>query len=71
MERSVTRFFFQYNFFCLFFLAESLGTPSFRPDGLCFIARKNPAHFQKNKFPSALKGISVNLRPYSRFSYSQ
>ena len=70
MERSVTRFFFQYNFFCLFFLAESLGTLSFSPDGLCFTARKTFAHFQKNKLTSALKGIWVNLRPYSRFSYS-
>jgi hypothetical protein len=70
MERFFTRFIFQYDFPYLFLLPESLGNPSFRPDGLCFIARKNSAHFQKHKLTSALKRIWVHLQPHSRFSYS-
>ena len=71
MERFFTRFFFQYDFPYPFLLPENLGNLSFCPDGLRFTAQKNPAHFQKNKLTLALKRIWVNLRPYSRFSYSQ
>ena len=69
MERLFTRFFFQYDFSYFFLLPENLGNPSFRPDGLCFTERKKSAHLQTNKLQSALKGIWVNLRPYSRLSY--
>jgi hypothetical protein len=56
MERLFTRFFFQYNFFCLFLLPESLGTPSFRPDGRCLCCTKKSCSFAEKQAEIGLKG---------------
>jgi hypothetical protein len=55
MERSVTRFFFRYDFSYFFFLAESLGTPSFRPDGRCLCCTKKSCSFPEKQASISLE----------------